>query len=385
MLLGYGAKNCWSFKEWIDIDLSLDANVPTDTSMNLEAATAMCFKGANASGKTNALKVFAFITDFATNSFLNKPDTPILFDTYFMNKEPAEFYIEFTVNKVYYLYQFTVSTNEILEEHLSRKLAAPKSRETEIFTRKKNEIIKNTLYKGHVDIIFRKNASFISTLVQYGLTEINDVYNFLYSNIINVSYTGLNSKFDENINTISRIYFESHTKLLFAQEKIRMFDTGIKKIEILSRKDEKNNIIYFPVFYHEVENNKDMPFLFEQESSGTRKLFCNLLLYATVLEKGSILILDEFDINIHPEILPVLLKLFIVKDNNPNNAQLIFTTHNNDIMDLLGKYRIYLFQKEEGESYCYRLDETPLRNDRSILTPYKKGLIGGVPKIKTNS
>ena len=62
MLLGYGAKNCWCFKDWMEIDLTLNDNVPKDISMNLPAATAMCFKGANASGKTNALKVFAFLS-----------------------------------------------------------------------------------------------------------------------------------------------------------------------------------------------------------------------------------------------------------------------------------------------------------------------------------
>ena len=328
-----------------------------------------------------ALKVFAFITDFATNSFQYKPDSDILFDTYFMNKEPSEFYIEFLTGGNYYYYEFTVSKKEIIEEHLFRRLGGAGSRTAEVFIREGNNITKNSLYSGHGDIIFRENASFISTLHQYGLEEIDDIYDFLYNNIINVSYIGLNNRLVENINNISNMYFSSPEKLLFAQNKIHMFDTGITKIEIRTRKDEQNNNIYFPVFYHELEGQEDVPFTLEQESSGTRKLFCNLLLYAEVLEKGCILILDEFDINLHPDILPYLLELFIKQDNNPNNAQLIFTTHNNEIMDLLGKYRTYLFEKERGESYCFRLDETSLRNDRPISVPYKKGLIGGVPKI----
>lgn len=69
MLLGYGARNIWSFKDWMQIDLSLNGLVPSDISMNLPVATAMCFKGANASGKTNGIKILAFIIDFLTNSF----------------------------------------------------------------------------------------------------------------------------------------------------------------------------------------------------------------------------------------------------------------------------------------------------------------------------
>ena len=75
---------------------------------------------------------------------------------------------------------------------------------------------------------------------------------------------------------------------------------------------------------------------------------------------------------------------FMVKENNPNNAQLIFTSHNNDIMDLLGRYRNTLFVKEDNESFCYRLDEPKapyLRNDRPVSVPYKRHLVGGYPKI----
>lgn len=69
MLLGYGAKNCWCFKDWIDINLRLNGYVPKDVSDNKNYSLILGFEGANASGKTNALKVFAFIADFIKNSF----------------------------------------------------------------------------------------------------------------------------------------------------------------------------------------------------------------------------------------------------------------------------------------------------------------------------
>ena len=65
-------------------------------------------------------------------------------------------------------------------------------------------------------------------------------------------------------------------------------------------------------------------------------------------------------------------------------AQLIFTTHNNEIMDRLKKSRIILVNKEDNESYLYKLDETGeiLRNDRSISKIYNTGRLGGKPKIE---
>ena len=98
------------------------------------------------------------------------------------------------------------------------------------------------------------------------------------------------------------------------------------------------------------------------------------------------MLLDEFDINLHPDILPYLIRLFTDPKSNPNNAQMIFTSLNADILDILGKYRSYLFEKESGESFGYRLDEPDtniLRNDRKISAPYRRHLLGGYPKIET--
>ncbi|MGP1454619.1 MAG: AAA family ATPase [Treponema sp.] len=69
--------------------------MPKDISLEKEFSLVLGYEGANASGKTNALKVFAFIADFAKNSFLYSTESSILFDSFFDNKEPSEFYVEF--------------------------------------------------------------------------------------------------------------------------------------------------------------------------------------------------------------------------------------------------------------------------------------------------
>ncbi|WP_288984521.1 AAA family ATPase, partial [uncultured Treponema sp.] len=163
------------------------------------------------------------------------------------------------------------------------------------------------------------------------------------------------------------------------------FDTGISDIIISFREDEKDKKIYFPIFCHDVDNPNNKLGI-DSESTGTRALYINLLYYYENLKSGGVLILDEFDINLHPDILPYLINLFIKRESNPNNAQMIFTSLNPDILNILTKYRTYLFEKENGESFCYRLDEPEtniLRNDRSISAPYKRHLLGGYPKIES--
>ena len=104
MVLGYGARNCWCFKDWIDIDLRLDGYVPKEIAQGKNFSTILGFKGANASGKTNALKIFAFIADFAQNSFLYPTDSKILFDSFFLNEENSDFYVEFIIQDIEYRY-----------------------------------------------------------------------------------------------------------------------------------------------------------------------------------------------------------------------------------------------------------------------------------------
>lgn len=375
MLLGYGARNIWSFKDWMQVDLSLNGLVPSDVSMNLPAATAMCFKGANASGKTNGIKILAFIVDFLTNSFAYKPRTPIHFDSYFLNTEPSEIYLQFLFDDKEYLYEAELTKEKILSEKLTVN-------EEIVFQRELNNVTKNDLYNGNKEIIFRDNSSFLSTLNQYEVSEIESVYQYLTLAVLNVGYQGHSSIDYYDYHAAARRYHELPEIFNAVKKTIRMYDTGVDNIIIENKTDEAGNIYYYPLFIHENDEGKKIPLLFEMESKGTQTLFRILLNFFITLHNGSLLVLDEMDEYLDPEILPHLLNFYITEDKNPKHAQLICTVHTPDIMDVSGKYRTYIFKKIKNESICYRLDELKkLRNDRSIVKEFKKHLIGGYPEI----
>ena len=52
-----------------------------------------------------------------------------------------------------------------------------------------------------------------------------------------------------------------------------------------------------------------------------------------VLDNGLVLIIDELENSIHPLLLAELIRLFKDRRYNRNNAQLIFATHNTEVMD----------------------------------------------------
>lgn len=382
MLLGYGARNCWCFKDWLDINLRLNGYAPHNISNGRSCSLVLGFEGANASGKTNALKVFAFISDFIKNSFVYAPESSILYDSYFNNSEPSEFYVEFSAEDGHeYRYEAVLRKNCVVSEKL---ILVRSSAEDVVLQRDKNEITVNRLYDNKSKVILRDNASVISTLHQYAIQEISPVFSFFNRHTINVTYTGLRYEIRRDVPTVSEFYFHNQKALDFCKRLIRKFDTGVSDITISFREDEKDRKLYFPVFHHNI-SGADNRLGIDSESTGTRALFINLLFYYTSLKSGGVLILDEFDINLHPDILPHLIDLFTSPASNPAGAQMIFTSLNPEVLDILGKYRTYLFEKENGESYAYRLDEPDtniLRNDRSVSAPYRRHLLGGYPKIE---
>lgn len=371
MLLEFGAYNFASFKEGFEINLREKKN-------SLEAYTLMGIKGANASGKTNVLKVFSFLSTFCKNSFNSQPDAKIIFSSFFNNDRETSIYAIFSQDNNEYKYEIDLTRDKIIKESIYRK-------DKLIIERIDNELTDNTIdeFKELKTMIVRNNVSIISTAKQYGSKSIDIIYNLFDHINGNVYAFGLMDKILDH-ETISKFYYNEKILLDFLKEILAKTDTGISNIEIREKVNpETKEKTYYPLFTYDVDEKINYLSYYEQ-SSGTKTLYSLLLLYKIALEQGGILLLDELDINLHPDLIPILLNFFESEELNPKKAQLIFTTHNNEIMDRLKKSRIVLVNKEDNESYLYKLDETGeiLRNDRSICKIYNSGRLGGKPKIE---
>lgn len=379
MLLEFGFQNFFSFREGVSISLKLDANCPSHISKGNEYATVLGIKGANAAGKTQVLKALAFIANFCSKSFISDPEDELLFSPFFESKDQSEFYVEFLFDNIFYRYELTCTEQSVLSEVIYKKTI----KKIKIFERKDNDVIFTTKqFEKLKQVKLRKNASIISTANQYELTELKSIYNFFNLIMSNVGYSGMRER-QLDIKTVSKHLYSNPEILAFVNKFIAECDTGISAIKIINTKGEDGKDEFVPFFIHNNEN-KAHPITQHTESSGTKALYRNLPMYKITLDRGGLLILDEFDTHLHPRILPKLLGLFLDEKSNPKNAQIIFTTHNSDVLDLLGRYRIHLVNKRENESFALRLDEIPgdiLRNDRSIRPIYQDGKIGGIPRI----
>ena len=379
MLLEFGAENFCSFKEGFEISFQKSNNSRDDI------ANIIAIKGANASGKTNVIKVLSFLRDFTTNSFSYlKPNEEIDIYSFFYNEEPTEIYIIFLEDKIEYKYELILTNEKIISEKIWRK----DKRDTLIVERYEDSIQTTKEYKELETInLNRKNASIISTAKQYGFEKIDIIYELFNRIITNVHQLGKKDNKDMflGVDEVSKFYFENQKRLNTIMHFLQKADIGISSIKIIESIDARTKELkYTPIFHYEIDEKESFLTYYEQ-SSGTQSLYLQLHLYFSILQVGGILALDEFDINLHPDLLPMLLNFFEDKELNPNNAQFIFTTHNYDIMDRLGKYKTVLVNKEDNESFLYRLDEIPgdiIRNDRPISPIYNANKIGGKPKIK---
>lgn len=380
MLLEYGLRNYLSFKEGVIVSFRLDANVPIGISRGRGFATFMCVKGANGSGKTHLLKGLAFVSDFAVRSFLREPEDEILVDPFYDNSDPSEFFVEFEVGNSVYRYEITLSKKGVRYEVLYRTQV----RRVKLFERSGDAISHATkAYSTLRSMKLRSNASVLSTARQYQVKGLEPILKFFSTIVSNVGYEGHREKSFLSLGSVSKMFFNNPDSLKFAIEFIRRCDIGISDIKLDEQEVADKVKQYTPYFLHTVEG-KEVAVPHSTESNGTKQIFRSLYAYYRVLSNGGVLILDEFDVYLHPHILPELVALFDNPESNPRSAQLLFTTHNLEIIDSCGRYRTYLVNKEDNVSYAFRLDEIPgdiLRNDRSIIPAYREGRIGGVPRL----
>jgi hypothetical protein len=64
-----------------------------------------------------------------------------------------------------------------------------------------------------------------------------------------------------------------------------------------------------------------------------------------VLDHGGVAVIDELEADLHPHMVSAVLNLFVMPDTNPKDAQLIFTSHADWLMNLLSKPQIVLVEK----------------------------------------
>ena len=121
---------------------------------------------------------------------------------------------------------------------------------------------------------------------------------------------------------------------------------------------------------------------YDSESKGTRTLLSLLIPTLEALAQGSLLVIDELDTSLHPDLARAFVSLFNKEDSNPHGAQLVFSTHDVTLLGsgLIRQDEIWMTDKNrEGASEFTPLTDFKLRSRDDIERAYRHGRFGGVP------
>lgn len=125
----------------------------------------------------------------------------------------------------------------------------------------------------------------------------------------------------------------------------------------------------------------------KHESAGTQRLagLVGLILYT--LKIGGVLLVDELECSLHPLLMRELVLLYKKRRHNPKGAQLIFTTHNTEILDdsILRLSEIALVRKTAANGTLVRRlvdarkEGEDIRNVTNFRKQYLAGFYAGIP------
>lgn len=105
-----------------------------------------------------------------------------------------------------------------------------------------------------------------------------------------------------------------------------------------------------------------------------------------MLEHGSLLAIDELEASLHPMLALEIVRLFNDPEQNPNGAQLIFTTHDTNLLGgildepALGRDQVWFTEKDRGgATHLYPLTDFHPRAEENLERGYLQGRYGAIP------
>ncbi len=414
MLIEFSVGNFLSFKEPTNFSMvasyhkeHIDTNVfQVNEKINLVKIGAVY--GANASGKSNLFKAMAFVRNFIINSARNTmAEDQINVDSFKLSTEtvtqPSSFEIIIIYNSVKYRYGFQLTPKEVVSEWF---YYTPNIKEIKLFERKSDKIVIGKHFKegSGLENKTRRNALFLSVVAQFNGEISNTVLKWFYNfNFI--------SNLSDTIQTITTQLIETNKDIKKMLIKfLKVADLGIESLELVKREipneikqtlseitnSNKNLRFKFPEkvvdinVYHKKFDETGKVVSLEKfdldldESEGTKRLYSLLGPVIDTLFNGGILAVDEFDSSLHPLLTRFIIELFHSKQRNSKNAQLIFNTHDTNILsnEFFRRDQIWFTEKDRyGATDLYSLVEYRVRKDASFGKDYLMGKYGAIPFI----
>lgn len=360
----------------------------------------------------------------------------------------ATFELDFIAhNNIRYEYIIEVKAKQVLFEslyfypHENRKRIA----KVKLFEKTKQQISFGTHFKGRKDFDFYPNQSFLSLASDTPIEDLTAVYTYIenlktaYTNFLDENPASeipfLANMFNDKAAEVQKAIFNANA---FVRNNLTVLakeaDIGIHAIKITElgseeneqkemglhqlnevlktitpkdatdeEKEEVKNLIIAQlqnktdlfhtkkveflraIYYQDKIAGYQAAFGLDLESKGTLAMLAIAIPLLQTLEIGGFIAVDEIEQNLHPKLHQLLIGLFNTTQNNPNNAQIIFTTHDVTMInrDFFRFDQIVFAEKnKKGESIIYRLsDFDGISKVEALEKWYMLGRFGATPII----
>lgn len=419
MLLQFSVNNYRSIKDTVTFSMAtaLQEDKNFFNIRKYKLLNSAVVYGANASGKSNLLRAMAFMGKIVLNktkviqSVDKLPHDPFKLNT--STKEASSsFEIVFFIYETKYRYGFELDSTTVYSEWL---YADEKGKEAKLFYRDDEEahyvnpqkfkegfaffdtssskikISKNQLFIWKCD----QNDGEISKSILNWFSRFNLIDGFSHEGYINYTIKKMeDEKFKNEIVSLVKTADIGINDIVLQEEELpkEFFENSPFSEEFI--KDmiaTKGNKIPIVKTFHTIfdENNneigKEIFELDDEESLGTRKFFKMSAPILNTLQEGKILMIDELDASLHPMLTKHLIKLFHDKSINTKNAQLVFATHDTNILkpQLFRRDQIWFTQKDKyGSTDVYALSEIKnVRKTEDFESQYIQGKYGAIPYL----
>ena len=428
MLVQFSVRNFKTFKNEAKLTLFASNydkstretdNVFEVPEFGLRLLKSLVIYGANASGKTKLVDAMHFMRKFVKDSSKeSQQGEPIDTEPFRLSTatsdEPSMFELIFIHEGEMFRYGFEVTAESVVSEWLYNQRKSKKTQEVEIFYREGQTftVHPKLFKKGRFFVqekMVRPNSLMLSVAAQFNDELSKRVFDWLrkfrqLSGLKEDGYMGYSMHRAQTT--------DGKKKML---ELLQKADTGIEDFtvqpmdiaglpddfpqelkEMLTKKRKEGGTTVFTdvkTFHTKYDENNTPAGLEEfkmtqQESSGTVKFFALSGPVINALEEGEVLVVDELDSKIHPNLVCKLVDLFNSAVTNPKNAQLIFNTHDTNLLGV-GMFRrdqTWFVEKDRyGAASLYSLaafktDEGARKND-NYEENYINGRYGAVPVL----
>ena len=419
MLVNFTVKNYRSFKEERTFSMEASSIEEHEASVikagNQRLLPLTIIYGANSSGKSNLIMALGVMRHVVKESVRLNESDPLLYDPFALDEisrsAPTLFEAQFIQGENRYRYGFEYTKKEIVSEWLYENRLGEE--EVELFVRSKDviEVSEKAFPEGRgKEDLTNANRLFLSLVAQLKGEKSNVVMACvgecnMVSGIETERYENFTFEmFMEHLNGADEAQtFFKELQLGFNSFSVKKTDITTEKLASLPElkrqqveKEMSTHTFVEAITTHNIYNEdgqvlrEDDFYSDDMESDGTKKVIELSGPIFDTLINGKTLIVDELDAKLHPLLTRNIVLLFMDPERNKHGAQLIFATHDTNLLDLsvLRRDQIWFAEKDKVESTdIYSLvefeedgQEEP-NNKHDIERDYIRGRYGAIPFI----